>query len=161
MSSGTACVRLQIARTDFLSPSGNDTRDRSLKSLSGLGGGAFHYNRGYSKRLCTMPNSAPDGLIGATLMAATFHLHSMRRKLRPFLAPLVHPSWLQVRLFLFTPCEKQTPPLTAPFAHPLWLQLLAFAPCEKQTPPSTSIRVHPTWLQQFPRGRKVSSSRRA
>ena len=77
MSSGTTCVHLQIARANFSAPFGNDTRDRSLESLSGLGG-AFHYDRGYSERLCTMPNSAPASSIGAPLIAATFALCTMR-----------------------------------------------------------------------------------
>jgi hypothetical protein len=91
-SSGTTCVRLHIAHVDFSTPSGDNTRGRSLKSGSGLGG-AFHLARGGGERLCTMrpaksslfgklctlcgANSALRGSICAPLVAATFPLRSM------------------------------------------------------------------------------------
>ena len=102
MSRGTTCVHLQIARADFSAPSGDDTRDRSLESLSGLGG-AFHYDRGYSERLCTMPNSSTSaGSIDAPFTTAMFAVFTMRdANSAPdtkFGAPLVAagaPLWLR------------------------------------------------------------------
>ena len=78
-SSGSTHVRLQIVHADFCAPSGDATRGRSsLESLSGLGG-AFHFARGCSERICVMSptNSALLGSIGAPLVAATFQHGTM------------------------------------------------------------------------------------
>jgi hypothetical protein len=117
MSSGTTCVHLQIARTDF---------------SSGLGG-AFHYDRGYSERLCTMPNSStPAGSIGAPLTAfAVFTMQGANSAPdTKFGAPLVAagaPLWLRSMREANSSLDR--------FEHPSWLQRLPFPPCETQTPP--------------------------
>ena len=73
-------VRLLIASNDFPATSGDGIHGRDIMVLGGLGG-ALHFSRESGERLRAMPltNSALDGSIGASLVAAAvaFLLHAM------------------------------------------------------------------------------------
>ena len=94
MGGGKADVCLRIAHADYSAPSGNGTRGCGIGAFKWLGG-AFHFSRGGGERLRTMPptNSALDGSVGASLVAAAFQLrampHAYSSVLGIFGAPLV------------------------------------------------------------------------
>ena len=106
----------------------------------------------YISALCLLQNPALTAWLGHPACVQGLTCAPCKIQTPPFLACLVHPSWLQIYLYGVAPCLTQTPPFFAILVHPSWLQVFAdarFAPCLIHTPSLMDWFVHPSWWQIF------------
>ena len=106
----------------------------------------------YISVLCLLQNPALTAWLGHPACVQGLTCAPCKIQTPPFLACLVHPSWLQIYLYGVAPFLTQTPPFFAILVHPSWLQVFAdarFAPCLIHTPSLMDWFVHPSWLQIF------------